>query len=556
MKRIFIVILFLPQLVLGQNNRVGINTAAPAATLHVEAGDVLFKGTPNLNTPINPPATGAGTRWMWYPDKSAFRVGTISGTQWDKDSIGYYSFAAGQNVKAIQSNSFAMGSDCRVGGANAFALGLTQNPNGIGSMALGSFSGTIDTALFSLSLGVANYNYGKFTTAIGYSNAPVGNYSSAFGFNNVALGEYGLAMGGQTNATGKYSITLGWVSAATGMNSISGGYGGSASGDYAIKFGEYGQASGYGSFSFGSTTHAAGKYAASGGYTTRANGFASLVVGQFNDTLVTTQTSITPATPLFIVGNGNSTSARSNALVVLKNGYIGVGNVNPQFGLHVLNNNTNDGGWEQGIVIENNAPLNTAGEAAVSFRNAALAPTKQWSAGINQSAAGFSFSYGQNFAGGSTRFYIDTTGEVGIGTITPGFLLEVNGTAGKPGGGTWTASSDARLKQDIRPFTDGLEAILKINPIWYHYNSLSGYDTQPEYVGVIAQELQEVAPYMVTVSEKKMNDGSSGYLQVDNSAMTYMLINAVKEQQAEIDALEKEFDALMTSLSEKAAGKK
>jgi hypothetical protein len=54
-------------------------------------------------------------------------------------------------------------------------------------------------------------------------------------------------------------------------------------------------------------------------------------------------------------------------------------------------------------------------------------------------------------------------------------------------------------------------------------------------VGILAQELQQAAPYMVTSTGKKMNDGSSGYLQVDNSAMTYMLINAVKELKQELD---------------------
>jgi hypothetical protein len=123
------------------------------------------------------------------------------------------------------------------------------------------------------------------------------------------------------------------------------------------------------------------------------------------------------------------------------------------------------------------------------------------------------------------RLVIKSDGDIGIGTNTPAQLLSVNGTAGKPGGGSWSTFSDKRMKQDIRPFQQGLSEVININPIFFRYNSLSGYDIKEEYIGVIAQELQDIAPYMVSTFEK---DGTE-YLQVDNSAMTYMLINAVKE---------------------------
>ncbi|HQW04086.1 MAG TPA: tail fiber domain-containing protein, partial [Saprospiraceae bacterium] len=136
-------------------------------------------------------------------------------------------------------------------------------------------------------------------------------------------------------------------------------------------------------------------------------------------------------------------------------------------------------------------------------------------------------------------------GKVFIGDpVSPSFLLSVNGTAGKNGGGSWSTYSDRRLKDNIRVYSDGLDAILKINPVWFQYNSVSGYDTKTKYVGVIAQELQEVSPYMVTTPAEPLADGSSGYLQVDNSAMTYMLINAVKELHAEIENLKSEIQEL------------
>ncbi len=133
---------------------------------------------------------------------------------------------------------------------------------------------------------------------------------------------------------------------------------------------------------------------------------------------------------------------------------------------------------------------------------------------------------------------------IGSSTSAGTNLLDVNGTAGKTGTSTWAVFSDARLKQNIKPYSDGLKSILKIKPVVFHYNKLSGLDTAAQYIGVLAQELKETAPYMVTATNKKNTDGAEAYLQVDNGAMTYMLINAMKEQQKMIEDLKKENKAM------------
>jgi len=117
------------------------------------------------------------------------------------------------------------------------------------------------------------------------------------------------------------------------------------------------------------------------------------------------------------------------------------------------------------------------------------------------------------------------SGNVGIGTTSPTAKLSVNGQANKPGGGSWSAFSDRRLKKDIAMYTDGLSSVLTIDPVKFKYNDLSGADTSKEYVGVIAQELEKVSPYMINTVDI---DGTE-YLEVDNSAMIYMLINSIKE---------------------------
>lgn len=145
---------------------------------------------------------------------------------------------------------------------------------------------------------------------------------------------------------------------------------------------------------------------------------------------------------------------------------------------------------------------------------------------------------------GRVHMSIKNNGYVGINTTSPSYYLHVNGAAGKPGGGSWTAASDRRLKQGIVSYSDGLQSLMQIEPVKYKYNDKSGFDTNKEYVGVIAQDLQQVAPYMVGTFTK---DGET-YYDVDNSAMVYMLINAVKEQQATIADMQKEINELKTKV--------
>lgn len=69
-------------------------------------------------------------------------------------------------------------------------------------------------------------------------------------------------------------------------------------------------------------------------------------------------------------------------------------------------------------------------------------------------------------------------------------------------------------------------------------------------VGTIAQELQQIAPYMVKDWEYVSEDGTvkENYLGVDYGAMDFVLINAIKEQQETIESLEDEVETLKNRL--------
>jgi hypothetical protein len=136
--------------------------------------------------------------------------------------------------------------------------------------------------------------------------------------------------------------------------------------------------------------------------------------------------------------------------------------------------------------------------------------------------------------GSSTKLLLHSNGGLKIGSngtpLSNG--ITISGNAEKPGGGSWASSSDRRLKKDITDYTDGLQTLLQIRPVRYYYTEASGLPSNTEYIGVVAQELQKIAPYMVFSSD-------DNFLKVDFSATTYMLINATKQRQEVIEKVQK-----------------
>ena len=109
----------------------------------------------------------------------------------------------------------------------------------------------------------------------------------------------------------------------------------------------------------------------------------------------------------------------------------------------------------------------------------------------------------------------------------------------KLGVGFWATFSDRRVKKDIRPYTRGLNEIKQINPVWYKYNELSGYkDTENDYVGIIAQEMEHVLTNTVSEFDDSNNSGISYKKQFNGSEVMWTLVNAVKELTQKIETLE------------------
>jgi hypothetical protein len=104
--------------------------------------------------------------------------------------------------------------------------------------------------------------------------------------------------------------------------------------------------------------------------------------------------------------------------------------------------------------------------------------------------------------------------------------------------GSWSQLSDLALKSDVEPYQDSLAQVVQINPIRYRFKEGLGLGAS-QHVGVAAQDLQKIAPYMVGTGRLKP-DSEEEFLTIDNGALIYMVINAVKELNAQIEALKSE----------------
>ncbi len=136
---------------------------------------------------------------------------------------------------------------------------------------------------------------------------------------------------------------------------------------------------------------------------------------------------------------------------------------------------------------------------------------------------------------------------VGIGVTNPEKRLTVNGETGNTSG-VWIMNSDSRIKNIGEDFTDGLNVLEKIRPVHFNYSDNAPlYDGGKPHIGIIAQELEKIAPYMITKSE---GAGYSDLRTLNLQAFNYLLINAIKEQQIEGEKQLEEIKKLKAQIME------
>lgn len=133
--------------------------------------------------------------------------------------------------------------------------------------------------------------------------------------------------------------------------------------------------------------------------------------------------------------------------------------------------------------------------------------------------------------------------------------------------GALTYTSDARLKENIRPVGSALDRVLQLQPKRYRFrpDPQRGQRGQSDHYGFLAEELESIFPELVTLiqhpaqtddwsAESSTGEpGQSGrgerYPATSHKAINYtelitVLVKSIQEQQATIEALERRIEAL------------
>lgn len=158
----------------------------------------------------------------------------------------------------------------------------------------------------------------------------------------------------------------------------------------------------------------------------------------------------------------------------------------------------------------------------------------------------------------ASGIHMNGYGQVGIGTDTPTASLYVNGSTVLTQG--YSTTSDARLKTDITPISDALGLVERLRGVRYHWRPVADRAVgktlalpvnQPQ-IGFIAQDVQAVAPEAVVAPK----DPTKDIYTLQETKLIPILVEAIKEQQAEITKQEAEIAQLRSDLAaQKAAAK-
>ncbi|MFA6376378.1 MAG: tail fiber domain-containing protein [Candidatus Paceibacterota bacterium] len=264
-------------------------------------------------------------------------------------------------------------------------------------------------------------------------------------------------------------------------------------------------------------------------------------------------------------GIGGYFASASGYALITGGGNVGIGTTTPTSKLYVNGTSYFNGPVTvNGVMYTDN--INTIGRGEDNWYNVSTGSIGAWTSiysygpictgngsgactGANGTVIGSNnTSATNNIPNSGTVFF--NSGNVGIGTASPSYQLQLStDSAAKPTHNVWTIASDARIKTDIGNFTDGLETVLKIRPTMYKYNGLGGvgFNDTEIHIGIIAQELELVAPYMVETNKGKIGGTTvNDFKSYQGHALPFILVNAIKEQQGQIDDLKLSLNDLGT----------
>lgn len=438
---------------------------------------------------------------LWYKQKNAFRVGHVLIT--DPNNVGQASFASGYQSQASGKYSTAIGYKSEAKGANSFAAGDSVIAASENSSAIGN--GSVASGLNSIAAGC-------FAEARG-------NNSCAFGVATYATEQASVSIGGASRAVALGAVTFGMFNEAWGQYS-------SALGTYAYASGNYSTAIGFGSKSLanfssvmGAYSKTRGTYSTATGNNTTALSHNSFVTGRYNK-IEGDSTMWVSTDPLFVVGNGSSSSSRSNAFEVKKNGHAFIVGSPTLGSLMIAPSEATSGDDSEIVLAEDND-----GTYNMSMKYDGGENRLEWWAEDDAGTYGPLMYLGYSTMGFSSlstcfiRPISDNQFDLGASTYRWDDIYATNGVI---------QTSDKRQKSDIEDMGYGLSTVMKMRPVTYLWKD------KPERgrkVGLIAQDMLEILPEVVDVGED--DDKTLG---INYAELTPVLVKAIQDQQKEIES--------------------
>lgn len=314
-----------------------------------------------------------------------------------------YSHSFGYRTASTGRYAFAMGSNARVEGDYSFALGNFSFCNSSYSFAVGAGSTVLADSSFAFGIGASTLPAAANGVAIGHQSLSNGRNGIAIGSLSYAFGENAVAVGTSSKAFTD-AVAFGIGARSEGIGTFSGGYFARADGAYSTAIGYRTYAKEPYSIALGNETVAEALFSFAAGDNTTARSVGCTSIGRFNDNSDPLSMGYNPVDRIFQIGNGHL-FGRSNALTLLRNGFLGLGTVAPVATIDVIGNmKITDGTEGAGKVLTSDA------SGLANWQDLPVA-NAYW-------------------ASNSNDIYNNNTGNVGIGTSTPNSPLSFANTLG------------------------------------------------------------------------------------------------------------------------------
>tara|TARA_Y100000739_G_scaffold183475_1_gene161802 strand:- start:573 stop:2009 length:1437 start_codon:yes stop_codon:yes gene_type:complete len=355
--------------------------------------------------------------------------------------------------------------------------------------------------------------------AIGWGSFAANAYNRSSGLGSVALG-FSTIAGPQVGAAGGIDggnvgqFSAGWGARAIGNISTATGFRNTASGSTSVSMGNYNYATGDSSIALGKENWAEGASTIAIGFKNHAAGAGSVSLGQENvawgTTNFTTGYQNTAGDTSQGVGAGGSATAM---------GKYNTASADASMALNRGTSATNQAATSMGL----GTTADNVGMVAVGVNNAA---------GIGDTAEQYFYVDGQYTGSNPGVAFVVGNGDIDSSNGLAGsnssnaFIVNYDGSATLAG--DLTVNSDARLKSNIVTLGSTLSKLLLIDGKSYTMKS----NENVEKIGLLAQDVLAAFPELV----KKGGD-EEGTLSVNYQGLIPVLINAIKEQQEQINVL-------------------